>query len=813
MVSHPGTVYTRVEDLAIRGNLDEAHQEASRARAYLRDQNPEWSWKFRLLDAAILIREGKSKEVLSLLSDELPYDLATSDIALERYLLLARVYTSLGRRDQADRALQDAESLFRRIGTSADINRSPLISKILNSWGFVETERANLVHAEEMFRQSLDFARRQNDTYQQAVTLLNLSWLALQRERFDEALEWSEAADRVAVKLNARSILEKSRGNTAWADYKLGNFEEALSGFQSAEQEANALGEVSDRMEWLNDVGLCHYRLGHPHEAETYYKSTLQIAETYQDVEKEIEAHVALAELLFQLGDVPKSAQHAMQALSIARSAGRTSDAMDATFLTALIAARQQKMDESITTLMDLDRTPSIKPSLQWQVEGALANVYASTKNAAAEKWYRQSITTFETQRQTIKKEESRLPFATHADQLYDDYVRFLVDHEKTQEALRWLGLGRARTLEEGLGIASTDFVAATKKQLDAPAIARRLHGTILVYSLAPQGSYLWAVNPSGTHFFKLPPQDEIDAHVKNYRRAILSSRDPISDAYTDGMALYRILVEPAASLISKDSPVFIIPDGSLSTLNFETLLAPGGGIHYWIEDATITNASSLKLLAAFHPERRAKNPKKLLLIGNPVSPDERFPNLPNASAEVADVIRHFPSEEESVFTQKEALPSAYTDSSPGNYSLIHFVAHGTSSSASPLDSAIVLTRNPANPDSFKLYARDVIQHPLHADLVAISACYGSGSRVYGGEGLVGLSWAFVRAGAHYVIGSLWEVSDSAAPQIMDRMYSEIAAGRTPDAALRDAKLSMIHLQNVFRKPLYWATFQLYGGA
>jgi CHAT domain-containing protein len=760
------------------------------------------------------VREGKSKEVLSLLSGELPYRLATSDIALERDLLRARACTSLGQYHEASLALQHAESLYSGIRTSADINRSPLISKILNSWGFVDIQRANLVHAEEMFRQGLEFARKQNDAYQQAVIMLNLSWLALERERFDEALDWSEAADLLAAKLNARSILEKSQGNNAWADYKLGNFEGALTEFQSAEQEAKALGEVSDRIEWLNDVGLCQYRLGHPLDAETYYKSALQIAETDQDVEREIEAHVALAELLLQLGDVRMSAQHAERALAIARTAGRNSDAMDAVFLTSLIAARQQKTDESISILTDLDKNPAIKPSLQWQVEGALANLYAETNNPApADRWYRQSITTFETQRQTIKKEASKLPFATNSEQLYDDYVRFLVSHQKTTEALQWLDLGRARTLEEGLGIASPDFMAAIKKPVDAPAIARRLHGTILVYTLAPQESYLWAVNSSGTHFFKLPPQDEIDKHVRNYQRAILGSRDPVSDAYADGIELYKMLIAPAADLIPKGSPVFIIPDGSISQVNFETLLAPGGGVHYWIEDATITNASSLKLLAAFHPENHARNAKKLLLIGNPVSPDEKFPNLPNASAEVANVARHFPAADESVFIQSRALPSAYADSSPGEYSLIHFVAHGTSSSASPLDSAIVLTRNPANPDSFKLYARDVIQHPLHADLVAISACYGSGSRVYGGEGLVGLSWAFLRAGSHYVIGSLWEVSDSATPQIMDSMYGEIAAGRSPDTALRDAKLAMLHSQSVFRKPLYWATFQLYGGA
>jgi CHAT domain-containing protein len=387
------------------------------------------------------------------------------------------------------------------------------------------------------------------------------------------------------------------------------------------------------------------------------------------------------------------------------------------------------------------------------------------------------------------------------------------VNHKKTDEALQWLDLGRARTLEEGLGIASTDFSAALKHPVDVRATARKLHGTILVYSLAPSESYLWAITSSGTHFFKLPPQDQINEHVKNYQRAILDSKDTLSNAYADGLDLYNILVEPAQSLIPKNSPVFIIPDGSLSTLNFETLLAPGGGLHYWIEDATITNASSLKLLAAFHPETRTRTQKKLLLIGNPISPDEKFPDLPNAAAEVSSVAKHFSAAEESIFTQKQALPSMYPVSAPGTFSYIHFVAHGTSSSASPLDSAIVLTRNPSSPDSFKLYARDVIQQPLHANLVTVSACYGSGSRVYGGEGLIGLSWAFLRAGAHYVVGSLWEVSDIATPQLMDQMYSELEAGRSPDAALRDAKLSLLHSQGIFRKPLYWATFQLYGGA
>ena len=168
------------------------------------------------------------------------------------------------------------------------------------------------------------------------------------------------------------------------------------------------------------------------------------------------------------------------------------------------------------------------------------------------------------------------------------------------------------------------------------------------------------------------------------------------------------------------------------------------------------------------------------------------------------------------VLARAAATPAAYLASDPGQYSYIHFVAHGTASRLSPLDSAIVLSKNASPtteiPDSFKLYAREIIRHPLRADLVTISACYGAGERAYSGEGLVGLSWAFLRAGAHNVVAALWEASDASTRQLMDKFYDELDQGARPDTALRVAKLSLLRSQG-FHNPFYWAPFQLYTGS
>jgi CHAT domain-containing protein len=201
------------------------------------------------------------------------------------------------------------------------------------------------------------------------------------------------------------------------------------------------------------------------------------------------------------------------------------------------------------------------------------------------------------------------------------------------------------------------------------------------------------------------------------------------------------------------------------------------------------------------------------LLIGDPLPAGSDYEALPNAAAEVDSVQRYFSGDHRTILTRALAVPTAYAASHPGQYAYLHFVAHGMASSLHPLDSAIVLSPSRDDFDRFKLYARDIMHEPLNARLVTISACYGSGVRNYAGEGLVGLSWAFLRAGAHQVIGALWEVNDSSTPQLMDQLYGGIAHGEQPDRALRAAKLSMLHSSGVFRKPLYWAAFQLYAGS
>src|SRR5262249_17602959 len=198
-----------------------------------------------------------------------------------------------------------------------------------------------------------------------------------------------------------------------------------------------------------------------------------------------------------------------------------------------------------------------------------------------------------------------------------------------------------------------------------------------------------------------------------------------------------------------------------------------------------------------------------LLLVGNPITVSDAYPALTHAAAEIDGVSRHFDGHDKTVLVGASATPTAYANAHPGQFGFIHFVAHGVASRASPVDSVIVLSENgrPAY-----VYARDIIRTPLNARLVTVSACESAGARTYSGEGLVGLSWAFLRAGAHEVVGALWRVDDASTAQLMESLYEHIGAGQTPAEAMRTAKLAMLKSGSVYRKPFYWAAFVLYSG-
>lgn len=792
----------------LHGDLAKCREEASRGYSEFRNSSPEQARKFKTLEARALLEQGRFGDASKLLASEpLPSNQPDSTVSTLTLMGLAKIHTH--ELPEAEKALNEALKV-------CDASEVVSCGDLFQAFGILASERSQSSTAEKFYGRSLAFARSHGDPFLESTSLLNLGYESLTQGRLDEAIDRSEAAHQSAEKLGARVIDLVAQGNMGWAYYRLGDSERALELSLEAENKADQLGDVFDQDNELTNTGYIYMDAGKFDLAAQSFQRALSLAEGIKAKEDIYNALRVLARLSLQTGDLMNASQYAQRALEIAREGGNHVDELYPMLVQGQVAARRGNTAEAESKFHSVELDKICPVFLKWEAQHSLARLYEDESHAdAADREYRAALSTFEAARDTVRNEDRQLSFLTNASRIYDDYVHFLVARGKTDDALRWADYSRARTLAEGLGLLAKGG-SAGPPALNAQQIAQRAGGAVLFYWLGEKQSYVWAITSRRAGLFTLPSASEIDSVVQRYRKALVGPQEVLETATGDGTALYGMLVAPAQNLLTKDTKVFVIPDGSLNSVNFETLLVPGSKLHYWIEDATIADASSLRLLAASHKssgDSSRTGAGKLLLIGDAVGANNDYGGLPNAAAEIENIEKHFTPPGLQLFTRAQATPPAYLRSSPEQFTYIHFVAHGTASRLSPLDSAVILSKASAEEDSFKLYARDIIQRPLHADLVTISTCYGAGARAYTGEGLVGLSWAFLRAGAHSVIGALWEVSDVSTPQLMDQLYDGLKKGQSPEAALRSAKLALLHSGGVFRKPFYWAPFQLYTGS
>ena len=805
----PQALFQHAQQALRRGDLVRAQVEAESGLKRYLVSSPEWARRFRILDAeVVLVRGNDYQQVLGILYAE-PDSHESIDSIIKVFALKGVALARLQKFDEADQSLQKAEAL-------CNASQEVTCGEVLRARGILLVQQGQLAEAKHLFGQTVFFARRHGDQFLEATTLLNLGVGALREEHFDEALDWTDAAYRTSSALGAGVVAEKALGNLGWAYYYLGDSEKSLERSLEAEKLAAQAGAGTDRLIWITAAGYIYASRGDLAGATRSYREALDLANKTGGKEAIYDAYRALAVVSVESGELSEARKYSDEAAEIAHNDNNRLDELYPLLVKGLIAARTHDGVEADRIFREVETDPKTNASLKFRAEYALARLYEDQgRSAAAGREYQTALKTIEASRSTLRRDDSKLPFSNNARHVYDDYVHFLVASKKTDDALRWADFSRARTLAEGLGELPKDGSFGPPPS-DARQIARRASGTVLFYWLGEKQSYLWAITPQKTSLFTLPPGKEIDAAVHRYREA-LKVQDVLASTDRDGQSLYQTLIGPAKELLKKDAKVFVIPDGSLNNLNFETLLvseakppesnAPALSLHYWIEDVTIANASSLRLLAAARAGKQ-KPDRTLLIVGDSVAPNDEYRELPQAAAQMKSVESHF-SAAKKILTRENATPSAYLASSPEKFSYIHFVAHGTARRLSPLDSAIVLSKNSAQDDSFKLYARDIIQHKLRADLVTISACYSAGDRSYSGEGLVGLSWAFLRAGAHNVVAALWDVSDASTAQLMDKFYDELNKGASPDAALRTAKLSLLRSKE-FHNSFYWAPFQLY---
>jgi CHAT domain-containing protein/Tfp pilus assembly protein PilF len=260
-----------------------------------------------------------------------------------------------------------------------------------------------------------------------------------------------------------------------------------------------------------------------------------------------------------------------------------------------------------------------------------------------------------------------------------------------------------------------------------------------------------------------------------------------------------------------------VIPSGRLGTVPFEALFYKKNNVTDYpsmplvVKRFALSYEFSAGLLAQKSKSPVAVSPLSIFLCA-PV----RFPahdnlaDLPGTETEVNAIANLFTGNSTSVAKFSDASEDLVKSGALSKFNYLHFATHGIVDETDPELSRIYLQNG--KKDDGNLFAGEIYNLRLHADLTVLSACQTGLGKFSKGEGVIGLSRALVYAGSKNIIVSFWSVADESTSQLMTDFYSIMLQNKNQNfrETLQKAKVKMIN-QGKYAAPYYWAPFVIIG--
>jgi CHAT domain-containing protein len=265
------------------------------------------------------------------------------------------------------------------------------------------------------------------------------------------------------------------------------------------------------------------------------------------------------------------------------------------------------------------------------------------------------------------------------------------------------------------------------------------------------------------------------------------------------------------------------VPDGVLWNLPFQALQS--GPNRYVIEDAAVSYAPSVTVLREAMRRRTDAQPEPSLLAfgdpataSDPAGTDRSSGVSPGnlTASETANEVRQLAAiygTSSRVYTGGDAHEDRWKAEAP-KYRVVHLATHGVLDNSSPLYSHLVLASpRPGEHEDGLLEAWEIMNVPLQADLVVLSACETAGGRAAPGEGMIGLMWAVFVAGTPSTLVTQWQVESRSSTRLMVAFHQEWRGGRRGVSKARALQLAAVQMLRThgFAHPFYWAGFILAG--
>jgi CHAT domain-containing protein/Tfp pilus assembly protein PilF len=681
------------------------------------------------------------------------------------------------------------------------IDQPSLSALCINMRGILCIRTSEYGQALEHFNLALTFAKRSGDVRRTSLILTNMATLYYYSGQYDEALKVYDDVLRIDLAANDPKDLAVDYGNIANTYLSLNDKSKSLDYYFLSKEMYSSIKDSAGLSLVLGNISHVYIGLEKYEKAEASLHEALRIARSIGDRLGEAEWQYALALINYKnrkykravegyqvaadiFLELSSSVNHALTLVEMGKCFFRLGDFTSA--------------EKFYRKALDSLKTDEARHEL-WRPQFHLAQFFVSIqRNPEADSLFADAIINIESSRKDLEKELTTYFIEDERLDAYRSYVLFLIRQGRGEAAGAVLEKAKARNL--------SDFVKADQNNISNSVP----DADMIQYFLHSESSVALVRTSAKLHIVPIGNKALINGLVMDYLTQVKRARKGNQSVKSIAAKLYNELWSPIVKTINLKSNLVIIPDESLYYLPFEIL---HNGQEYLAKKHSIVYAPSVKLAQDFR-YKKPDNSGSLLILARsqyktPLAGRPLLKELSYVDKEV-DAIRNLFHPDASVFLNDALTDQLLSDSVLKSTRIIHVAAHGLNDPERPMQSSLLLF----NADSSRVGKWTVSRIQklhLNGQMIVLSACETSLGQLLKGEGMLGLTRAFLQAGASSVISTMWSVYDESTAEFMRVFYENLVVKKFSCAkAIQYAKIRMID-STQWSDPVYWAPFVVWG--
>ena len=779
---------------------------------------------------------------------------------------LGGIHSFVGERQLALDAHTEALRVFERIGDRQGM------AAALNGLGRVHEESNDLKTALDNYEQALQLCQGIGSREFEALAELyvgrvhramNDSTAALQH--YDRTIAISRAI------LNRRLQAYAQRGVATIFDSE-GQQAKALNLLNDVLRLYRTIGDRRGQAQTLNSIGAIYQHSGHASVAKTYFNRALVFNRAGDDRAGEAATRVNIARADKSLGSLDQALAEVREAMKIVESLRSSLAQYELRY--SYFALMQEYYAFYVDLLMQLYKQNSDQQLVAAAFEASESTRARSLREILTEAKVdiRAGVSPELLGRE--RELQAQLSARGRYYLRLKNNQRTESEANELEKELRGLTNDYSE-IEARIRAQSPRYAELTKPDLpNTKEIQAKLlddDTVLLEYLLGEEKSYVWVVSNKDLRVYELASRAELEGAARKFYE-LVTARQPLPDddeptyekrvATADGeywrqaALLSNQLLGPLAAAIAgkrlllvTDGALQFVPFGALPEptvandnsgeprpliLTHEIIDLPSASTLYSLRQQKFRVATADKLLAVFadpvfaetdpRVTRDNRSPSTLkddgqvVAVGGSgrdisVANRASIPRLPSTKLEGEAIIGLVPRGQGVMALGFNANRSRVASKELEGFQIIHFATHGVVDTEHPELSGIILSmvNESGSPEDGFFQLHDIYSLKLSARLVVLSACSTALGKNVRGEGFIGLTRAFMYAGAQSTVASLWKVDDNATTELMRQFYGAMLnEGLSPAAALRAAKEKMWRHPR-WHHPFYWAAFEIQG--